>query len=155
MKAHGYCPKCSTKHVSTLCPKCYSNLLVDSQTEMAEKRIKQMKDDSLNYTGTSKADARYCHQCDRSMPLAGCHICNPNLFTTKPDAIKALALVKEVFITADGHRRINTLKLKPRDDGTIQLWLMNGERWGTMNLAKDNIDQIMTFLQKDKTGNET
>lgn len=64
----------------------------------AEKRINKMKDDSLDDTGTrkptAKADARYCHQCDRSMPLAGCHICNPNLFATKPDAIKALAQSK-------------------------------------------------------------
>jgi hypothetical protein len=56
--------------------------------------------------------------------------------------------LREDFLTAKGEKRINNMTLKHVDDGCIQVWINNGEKYGTFRLKPENLAKLKQFLNE-------
>jgi hypothetical protein len=57
-------------------------------------------------------------------------------------------ILKDKFLLGSDGQRINTMKLRFNPDGSIQIWVKNGDiRWAAFRLHPDTQKELMDWLQ--------
>ena len=57
-------------------------------------------------------------------------------------------ILKEMF-KLNGLDRTNTFKIKSLNDGTFQLWVSNGNNFGTIRLYDNTARVLLSWLQRN------
>ena len=58
-------------------------------------------------------------------------------------------LILKQTVTKDDGERINSLKLKLIDDGSVQIWLNNGDMWCKIRIDRDQAKWLELWLQRN------
>ena len=56
-----------------------------------------------------------------------------------------LILKEEIIIK--NNKRMNTMKFKNMEDGTIQVWMNNGDKWTAIRLYPDRLVELIYWLK--------